>query len=283
MKRERPRPLAVIALLLLGSLFWLGSGSEDSDPALPEVTATVLVPLPDPGDHLPVFGPGEELTYAVKYGPIRAGTATLSVVGVEWANGGRCYRLRSRVESSRFFSTFFRVDDLTESWMDVDGLFSRRFVRHIEEGSYRKNEAVQIYADRNIARYFPSQDTVAVVPGAQDMLSILYYARGLRLNVGQGVLIPSHVDRKNTEVELRVLGRETVRVPAGVFSCGIVEPLLKTAGLFKQEGRLTLWVSDDVHRVPVIMKSKVKVGSIVAVLESHKKGVPLASGSGGNR
>lgn len=271
-----------VAGLILAMSFVGARPKDDPDPPLPEIRETVTVPLPGARDHLSTFGPGEELVYAIKYGPVRAGTATLSVVGLEWANGGLCYRLRSRVQSSRFFSTFFKVDDITESWLDVDGLFSRRYVRNLEEGSYRKNEAVQIYADRNQALYFPSQDTVAVMPGAQDILSILYFARGLNLDVGQGVMIPSHADRKNTEVELRVLTRETVKVPAGTYLCGVVEPLLKTAGLFKHEGRLTLWVSDDAFRVPVVMKSKVKVGSIVAVLESHRKGTPVQRGATGH-
>ena len=246
--------------------------ADESDPELPEVTKTEVVPLPHPSQLLRTFGPGEVLTYAIKFGPVRAGTATLSVVGIEWANGARCYRLRSSVKSSKFFATFFPVNDLTESWMDVEKMISRRYLRMIEEGSYRKNEAVQIDPGKNRGFYFPKGDTVEVASGAQDVLSILYYARGLDLEVGQGVIIQSHVDRKNAPVELRVLKREKVTVPAGTFTCGVVEPLLKTAGLFKQEGRLTLWVSDDNMRMPVIMKSNVKVGSITAVLESYKQG-----------
>jgi hypothetical protein len=172
------------------------------------------------------------------------------------------------------------VNDLTESWLDVEKMISRRFVRMVSEGTYHRNEAVQIDITKNLAYYFPKGDTVSVSPGAQDVLSILYFARGLDLEVGQGVIIPSHVDRKNAPVELRVLKRETVTVPAGTFHCGVVEPLLKSAGLFKQEGRLTLWVSDDEKRIPIIMKSKVKVGSITAVLESYTPGT-LTTGAVG--
>jgi hypothetical protein len=78
-------------------------------------------------------------------------------------------------------------------------------------------------------------------------------------------------------VELRFLKRERVKVPAGVYDCGVIEPLLREAGLFKQEGRVTLWVSDDAYRLPIIVKSKVKVGSISAVLESVRHGAPPMS------
>lgn len=248
------------------------AGAVDDEPPLPEVVDARLIPIPPPDRVLRTFSPGERLTYAIKFGPLRAGTAVLSVEGYEWANGGLCYRLRSTVRSTGFFSKIFPVDDLTESWLDADSLFSRRYVRILREGKYRKNEAVQIDSKLGLGYYAPRGDTVAVAPASQDVLSVLYYARGLPLDVGLGMLIPGHVDRKNVPFELRVLKRETVNAPAGRFQCGVVEPLLRSAGLFKQEGRVTLWVSDDLHRYPVIVRSRVKVGSITAVLESIRPG-----------
>lgn len=271
------RALAALVLLLLA--LWparpAGAGrpsADDNDPPLPVVTETRLVPLPPASQMLRPFSPGEELTYAVKFGPLRAGTAVLTVMGYEWANGGLCYRLRSTVRTSGFFSNFFKVDDMTESWFDVDSLFSRRYFRNINEGGYHRLESVQVDARHGLAYYFPRGDTARVDSYAQDVLSVIYFARGLPIDVGQSVMIPGHVDRKNVPFELRVLKRETVKVPAGNFACGVVEPLLRSAGLFKQEGRVTLWVSDDAHRYPVIVRSRVKVGAITAVLESIRPG-----------
>jgi hypothetical protein len=97
-----PRLTGLLALLAL-AFATIGADAvpDASDPALPEVTDTRPRDLPENAGMLRTFGPGEELVYAVKFGPIRAGTATLSVVGVEWANGGRCYRLKSTASSRR--------------------------------------------------------------------------------------------------------------------------------------------------------------------------------------
>ena len=59
-----------------------------------------------------------------------------------------------------------------------------------------------------------------------------------------------------------VHGREKVKVPAGEFSCLIIEPVLKDEGLFQQKGRLRIWVTDDARKLPVLMKSEILVGSI---------------------
>jgi len=86
------------------------------------------------------------------------------------------------------------------------------------------------------------------------------------LEVGKSVYIENHADRKNYPLEIRVLGRERIKVPAGEFDCIKVEPILRAAGLFKNEGRLTIWMTDDEHKIPVLMKSKVVIGSISASL-----------------
>jgi hypothetical protein len=113
-----------------------------------------------------------------------------------------------------------------------------------------------------------------ILPGTQDVLSAFYYVRTQPLAPGDSLEVPNHSDGKNYPLMVRVLRRETITVPAGTFTCLVVEPLLKTAGLFKQEGRLTIWLTDDARKMPVLMKGKVTVGSIVAELESFRMGRP---------
>ena len=42
--------------------------------------------------------------------------------------------MRTRTRSNRFFSTFYRVRDQAESYMDADSLFSRYYAKQIREG-----------------------------------------------------------------------------------------------------------------------------------------------------
>jgi hypothetical protein len=63
-----------------------------------------------------------------------------------------------------------------------------------------------------------------------------------------------------------------VKVPAGEFYCVVVEPILQTPGIFEQKGSLTVWLTDDEKKMPVLMKSKVVVGSIVTELVSYQLG-----------
>jgi len=227
------------------------------------------------GEELPEvpFGVGERLEFSVNYNVIRAGTATLSVEGIELVNGHRCYRIVSMARSNSIISTFFEVRDRVVSLMDVRGLFSRKFEKHLREGRYVKDEVVAIDQEAGLA-YYADGDTVEVLAGTQDALSSLYFVRTLDLEVGRIVAFANHAGKKNYPLRVRVLGRERIRTPAGRFSCIVVEPRLKSEGIFKHKGRLTVWLTDDEMRLPVKMKSQIKIGSITAELVSWRRGRP---------
>jgi hypothetical protein len=111
---------------------------------------------------------------------------------------------------------------------------------------------------------------VPVPPRVQDVLSALYFVRTLPLEVGQSIAIANHIDGKNYPLVVKVHGRERVKVDAGEFDCLVVEPILRGPGVFTQKGRLTVWLTDDDVRMPVLMKSKVVIGHVAAILKSYE-------------
>lgn len=212
---------------------------------------------------------GERLTFSVRYGFIRAGEASLEIEGIESINDHPCYHVVSRAKSNSFFDRVFRVRDTVESWMDADFLFSRRFHKKLREGGYRNETIVQMDQENRLAVYqdggifeFPA--------GAHDPLSAFYYVRTLELEPGMRISLESHADRKNYPLEVTVHGREEVDTPAGKFQCLVLEPTLRSPGLFKHEGKLTIWLTDDDRRMPVLMKSKVAIGSISVILTDYR-------------
>jgi len=64
-------------------------------------------------------------------------------------------------------------------------------------------------------------------------------------------------------------GKERVSVEAGTFNCIILEPLVREGGLFKSEGTLIVWLTDDDLKIPVKVKTKIIIGSIDAELTSY--------------
>lgn len=235
--------------------------------ASPAVRTRPLAFGPDGSASVPPFGVGERLEFEIKYGFISAGTAVLGIPRTAVERGHECYHIVSLAQSNSFFSVFFTVRDVAESYLDTRELVPLRFEKHLREGDFRAHDLVLFDHDRNVAIYPEKGGRVIPLPmGSQDILSSLYYVRMMELEPGGSVYIENHADRKNYPLEIRVLKRERIKVPAGEFDCIVVEPVMRTAGLFSHKGRLTVWLTDDSRRVPVLMKSKVIIGSISAVL-----------------
>lgn len=225
---------------------------------------------PDGRVAVPPFGVGETLVFELKYGFIAAGDAVMMIRDLATERGRLCYHVVSVAESKPFFSVFFRVRDVAESFMDVRDLVSLRFEKHIEEGDFRSDDVALFDQERHVAIYPTKEQLVPLSLGAQDILSSLYIVRMMDLEVGGTVFIENHADRKNYPLEISVLRRERVEVPAGTFDCVVVEPKIRGAGLFRHSGRLRVWLTDDERHLPVLMKSKVIIGSVAAVLTDYR-------------
>ena len=154
---------------------------------------------------------------------------------------------------------------------DKRGRFSWRYTENRREGGNKYKNQIQFDHDRHEAHYHNGQ-TYPIPPRVQDALSSFYYTRYQALPIGGSVVFDYHASRKSQPLEVRVLGREKISTPAGVFNCVAIEPILKAGGIFKAKGRLVIWLTDDERRMPVMMKSKVTIGSISVVLTEARRG-----------
>ena len=106
----------------------------------------------------------------------------------------------------------------------------------------------------------------------QDLVSAFHYARNLPLDslvMGGIVEIPTFVDGKVHHVRARKIGEKQVDVKAGSFQCWVFQPLVKKGRIWKDEEDLTLYVSADARRMPVLVKSNLLVGSVRLELIEH--------------
>jgi hypothetical protein len=218
------------------------------------------------------FGVGERLEFSVGYGVIKAGTAVMEIPEMIKLDGRKCFHIISTAQSNKVFSVFFKVDDKVESFMDIYGLYSLRYDKHLREGKFKADVSMIFDQENNLAVYSSGKDTFPVPAYVQDVLSAFYFIRTQELAVGNSILVDNHTDKKTYPLEVEVLRKERVKVEAGEFDCVVVKPILKTPGLFKQTGSLTVWLTDDEMKMPVLMKSKVIIGSISTELVRYKRG-----------
>ncbi|GAK59186.1 hypothetical protein U27_06163 [Candidatus Vecturithrix granuli] len=243
--------------------------------------AKLNVPLPSatPGPEVKKeipFQVGERLKYSVGWGKVLdAGTATIEVEDIIDYEGHKVYRIVVEAKSNSVFSLFYRVRDTLESLVDVEGLFSRRYWTKQDEAYEKSERKYEFDQEKNIAHYKGKDYYIRY--GIQDEVSAVFYVRTLDLQVGQPVYVDIFARGKNWQVKCEVLAIETIDVPAGKFETIIVEPELRFDGVMKK-GKVKVWLTNDAHRIPVQVRSKIAIGSILIRLENYRLGTGKKGG-----
>ncbi len=212
---------------------------------------------------------GEYFQFSIDWNGLNGGSSLMQVQNFHLVDGRRCYRIVTKAESNSFVSRFYKVRDRAESSVDAESLFSRRFVKRLREGGYKKDVDVRFDQDSRKALYANGKE-FDVASRVHDVLSAFYYVRTQPLPAGATLSVPTHDNEKSYDMEVQVLRREKVEVPAGKFSCVVVEPKLKSEGIFKSKGSMQVWLTDDDRRLPVMVKSAVPVGSISVRLTDYR-------------
>jgi hypothetical protein len=211
---------------------------------------------------------GERLSYDVKFGPVKVGNATMEVRGIEDVRGREAYHTVLRIKGGTFL---YKVDDLLESWIDTRTLNSLRFHKDQNEGRREKEIMIELFPERQT---FTENDKPEVpsVESPLDDGSFLFYVRTLPLRPGETYESSRYFRPDRNPVRIRVLRRERVTVPAGTFDAVVVQPSIKTKGIFSEGGRAEVWFSDDADRIMLQMKSSLSFGSLNLYLKSRQSG-----------
>ncbi len=225
------------------------------------------------------FTVGERLVFDVNYGYITAGEAVMGIPAYDSVAGRKCYRIQFTVNSLPSFSWIYKVEDRYLTFIDVEAIAPLRFEQHIREGSFSKDFVAEFDHKRKIAR--TPKGEYPIPEYVHDILSAFYYVRTLDFSsskAGDMLTMYNFYNDKYYELGVKFLGRQELEVEAGTFRTIVVEPLVKEGGLFKSEGRIVVWLTDDAAKMPVRVNTKVVIGSIDTELrEYHGIQAPLTS------
>lgn len=234
------------------------------------------------------FKQGEKLVFEINYGFITAGTAEM-LVGQNLVNinARPTYDITFTVNSSSAFGSVYKVNDYYKCYLDAQGLFPWRFEQHIKEGNYTRDfEALfdQVYG--KVKTYTGEKDPKKfegefdIPKYVHDGISAFYYARTLDysgMKNNDVIALQNFYNDKTYPLNIKYLGKETIEVAAGEFRCIKLQPFFIEGGLFKSEGDITVWLTDDERKMPVKVSSKIIIGSVDVDLIEYSGVGPLSS------
>jgi hypothetical protein len=231
-----------------------------------------------------VFQPGEKIYYHAFYNLsfiwLDAGFVSFEVAADRW-HGLAAYRLTSIGVTQRGYDRLFQVRDTFEVFLSPITHKPLEFKRITNEGSFFSshhywfnNETKTITACISKEGGPEERKEMKWPDCTFDVLSMIYHARNidfLKYKPGDRIPISLLVDGEIYPLYIRYLGEEVVMDRQGQkFNCLKFKPLLVDGTIFQAGEDMTVWVTNDRNRVPIIVEAKILIGSVKAIMSGYE-------------
>jgi hypothetical protein len=238
-------------------------------PAL-QVNAQELVNLPIQANT--AFIAGENLTYQIKYGFITAGMTQLSLTDTVFQNK-LVFHSYTVAQTTGLADKIYGVKDVYESWFDKETILPYKQISNVKEGRYTKYNEV-IY-NRNNNTVHSKSSGIHKVPGKiLDLSSTLYYIRRIdfsKVSEGDELFLNMYFSDEVFPFRFIYMGKEVIRTKFGKISCLKINPVVEVGRMFKRSDDLTIWLTDDGNRIPVLIRMDIRiVGSVNLKLAKYE-------------
>ena len=233
-------------------------------------------PVQDP------FRVGERVRLSVNYFKMTAGYMELEVNPFVQVNGEKAYSFEILLKTSSFFSRIYSVDDRALTYVDYQTLLPYNLSIKVRESKqikeirsvFNHNKLEASYWEKKVKKGGKEEEKKVkwdIESYSQNVISALFYLRTFRLEPGKELKFRVADDGKNYMFEGKVLRREKLDTKVGELDTIVVQPKITIDGAFKQVGEIFIWLTDDERKLPVRIESEIKIGTLVAKVESIEK------------
>lgn len=232
--------------------------------------------------------PGETIELRMTYGLFgTAGTTRIETLAEASPEGPR-FRIRVATKSRGVVDTVYPIVNDSESVLDAatgrpltvttKGRSGKRLTEKTTTFDYASGQAVHVNTIR------PHHNATVPLPPepAYDLMVAVMQAREWHLKPGEARRVLCVNDEDFFTIEVTALAEERIKTPLGTFDTVALEPKQvagKPASFFKKGGALKVWISQGDRPQIVRMDTRMKIGTIVAIItaESHPVTTPVVS------
>lgn len=230
-------------------------------------------------EKINTFKAGEKISYDAYYNWgfiwIHAGDVQFTVSQKTYLNQN-VLAFDATGTSLKSYDWLYKVRDRFQSLVDLKTFSPVWFERNTSEGSYKAFENYvfspngKIYAVVENSKKPLKRDSLLASSCTFDVLSMIYYARALNFDqykLNQKIQLKSILDGQLYPLYLHYLGKEVIKNRDGKkYKCIKFTALLVEGTIFKGGENMTIWVTDDENRIPVLVEAKILIGSVKACL-----------------
>lgn len=227
----------------------------------------------------PVFSTGELLEYKLNYSLFTVGKAQMRIHdGYYNINGRDCYRVDIFGKTSGAIDWVARVNDNWGAYIDTAVLVPHISYRKIEEGNYRKNELIKFdhvtdmieaKVVNNETGDFKEPEYIQAPDDIRDIIGGLFYLRSLdfdSMEKGSIINVDAFFEDTVYDFDIKFIGKDEVKTKAGRFNAIVLQPIMPENKMFAGENPITVWLSDDLNRIPLKAEANMVIGKATCEL-----------------
>lgn len=184
-------------------------------------------------------------------------------------------RLKFSAATYSSFDSYFKVQDLYESYVSPKTLTPYLYKRDINEGGYykfvqykykqRSNTVESVITKKNNeGEKYSKKSTFKIGNATKDIVATLYTLRNLdiaKASPGDASSYSVLFDTKETTVVFKYIGKETISTAIGKKECYKIAISIKGSTVLKGSNANLIWLTADENKVPVLAKFKIPVGN----------------------
>lgn len=220
---------------------------------------------------------GETLRYMVTWLGMEAGEIFIQVTRNSSESGQ--FLITATARSAGLLDFFYPVEDYFETVVREKSRLPEYYKMLQKEGK-RQNNKVTRYDQENYHVTYRKNDKspeLFKVDGPMhNEFSSFLFLRTLSFSSEAEEMMPIFADKQRHEVLVTVEGRESLPTILGQKNVLQIRPHLTFKGLYEKVDDPVIWLTDDAYRIPVQIKTKIVIGSLLAELVEYQ-GYPADS------
>lgn len=221
------------------------------------------------------YSGGEKFKYDVSWtGGVKIGELHLEIKEVQ--NQPETYEIYARVTTDNgIFSFIYPVKDTHVTLVRGEERLPFHYEIWQKEGRSYEAHKVITYDQQTgkiVKRKNQDKSRVFKVKGTtHNEFSSFFSSRVMDLDIGKPFKVPTFADNHRNEVVVEPKRQTRLKNTAlGTVDTVEVMPILKFKGLYDKQGDTVIWYTNDECRVPVLINSKIVIGSLTSKLVSYE-------------
>lgn len=205
---------------------------------------------------------------------IKIGELHLEVKSLEGVDDG--FEIRSFVTTKGgAVHLFYPISDLHVTKVRGEKKLPYHYEVWQEEGyNYTAHRVFEYDQKKRLVRYTKNnklKDEYAVEGDVNNEFSSFFNSRLMDFSQGSPFLVPTFADKKRVEVAVYPRGiKELKNTIIGDVATVEIMPVMKFKGLYDKKGDTVIYYTNDKCRVPVVIHSKIAIGSLTARLNEYE-------------